>query len=110
VQNLQAGRAVLDFYGRSDVRLELPEAFALIDGRAFTQTLLMIHPDSVEADERRCNEVLARLAPNAAVIVGTPRPDRLPELQLGERKAYVVPISNRHIPEKWRDYAIAIYN
>lgn len=108
--NLAAGQAVLDFYGRSDVRLERCDDLHLMDGQTFTQTLLMIHPDSVEDDERRCNEVLARLPPNAQIVIGTPQPTRIRALQLGPRQPYVFSISNRHIPEKWRNYAIAILN
>ncbi|MBI1198286.1 MAG: hypothetical protein GC203_10525 [Phenylobacterium sp.] len=109
VRNLEAGRMVLDFYGRSDVRLELDDALSLLDGQTFTQTLVMIHPDSYEDDERRANAVLERLPAGAPVVVGTPRPEQLGGLRLGARTPHIARISNRHIPEKWRNYAMAIY-
>jgi hypothetical protein len=107
--NRRAAQMALDFYGRSDVRLHAfgEDVLRAVQGQAFWAVILMVHPGSEEADERRCNAVLARLAPGARVIVATPDPERLPRLQLGGRRMQgPYGIANRHIPEKWRNYAI----
>lgn len=106
--NLHVGRQVLDFYGRTDIQLEVEGAIRLLDGRRFSEVVLLIHPDSFEADERRCNEVLGRLAGSPSIIIGTPFPDRMGALQLGDRTPAMFGISNRHIPEQWRNYAVGV--
>jgi hypothetical protein len=107
-QNRRAAQMTLDFYGRSDVRLHDfgPEALAAISDTAFAALVLLVHPDTAAEDERRCNAVLAR-AGAVRVLVAIPDPSRLRNLNLGERK-FGGPwnISNRHIPEKWRNYAV----
>jgi len=106
--NLRVGQAVLDFHGRSDVRLALPDRFDMLDGRSFSQVALLIHPDSVEADERRCNEALRRMGASPSIIVATPFPERIGALDLGQRAVNTIGVSNRHIPEQWRNYAVSV--
>ena len=86
-QNRRAGQMTLDFSGCSDVQLREfgPEALAAISGTAFAAMVLLIHPDTADDDERRCNEVLARV--NAGRdIVATPDPVRMATLKLGGRR------------------------
>ena len=107
--NRQAGQMVLDFYGRSDVNLELfgDEALDRLAGARFWGLVLMIHPGDEAEDERRCNEVLSRIGAPGMMIVATPDPARLSNLALGGRVARnMMNISNRHIPEKWRGYSL----
>jgi hypothetical protein len=106
--NLQVGRQVLDFYGRTDIQLEPELAFPMLDDRRFSEVVLLIHPDSFEADERRANEVLGRLGAAPSIIIGTPLPERMSALNLDGRTPGMFSISNRHIPEQWRNYAIGI--
>lgn len=106
--NLKVGRMVLDFYGRLDVQLELPDRFDLVTRQAWDRVALLLHPDSLEADEARCNAILERLPQSVGVVVATPRPDRLSELRLGGRSLVTMSISNRHIPEEWRAYSIVV--
>lgn len=106
--NLKVGRTVLDFFGRLDTRLELPDSFDTIGDQIWDRAVLLLHPDSLEADEARCNAVLSRLPDSTGVIVGTPRPDRLERLRLGGRKVFNATIGNRHIPEEWRAYSVAV--
>ncbi|WP_156406081.1 M48 family metallopeptidase [Phenylobacterium sp. Root700] len=106
--NVQVGQQVLDFYGRLDVHLKSSDEFAVLNGHSFAKLVLLIHPDTVEADEQRCNAVLGRLGASTSVIVGTPRPDRIGLLNLGGRQPKILNISNRHIPEQWRDYSIGL--
>jgi hypothetical protein len=106
--NLAIGRVVLDFFGRADVRLELPDRLDLIGEGAWDWLTLLIHPDSVDADEARCNAILDRLPETVGVVVGTPRPDRLDALRLGGRRIASAGVSNRHVPEEWRQYTIAV--
>jgi hypothetical protein len=70
--------------------------------------VLLIHPGSFEADERRCNEVLAKLDNSPPLIIATPFPDRVSALSLGSRQVRMFGISNRHIPEIWRNYSVGI--
>jgi hypothetical protein len=107
-ENLQVGQAVLDFYGRPDVRLKLSDDLSVVEGRSFGQVVLLVHPDTVGEDERRCNEVLARIGATPSIIVGTPFPERLGALNLGQRQTNLINISNRHVPEQWRNYAIVV--
>lgn len=107
-ENLQVGQQVLDFYGRRDVELNLADGFAELEGRTFSQVLLLIHPSTFEADERRCNEVLGRLGGAASILVASPFPDRFGALNVGTRRINPFPISNRHIPEQWRNYTVAV--
>lgn len=109
--NRQAGQMVLDFYGRSDVNLELfgEDALDRLDGARFWTLVLMIHPGDEVEDERRCNEVLRRIGPPGMIIVATPDPARVSNLALGDRTVRnTIEISNRHIPEKWRNYALVM--
>ena len=106
--NLLVGQQVIDFYGRSDIQLETETSFSMLDQREFSEVVLLIHPDSVEEDERRCNDVLSRLAKVPSIILGTPRPERAGMLRLNGRQPNMFAISNRHIPEKWRDYSIGV--
>ncbi len=106
--NLRVGQQVLDFYGRRDVRLGLSDDLSDLDGPGFSQMVLLIHPDTAEADEARCNAALARLHVAPSIVVGTPFPERLGALNLGQRKINLFGISNRHIPEQWRDYTVAV--
>jgi hypothetical protein len=108
VENLQAGRQVLDFYGRSDVILQLSDDLAQLEGQTFSRVVLQIHPASVEADEARCNEVLRTLGPAPSVIIATPFPDRIGKLDFGGRKPVVVNVSNEHIPAEWHNYSIMV--
>ncbi len=109
--NQQVAQVVLDFYGRPDIRLLKFDEAALqeVDGRPFSNLVLVIHPDTAEEDERRCNEVLRRIGPCRTVVVMTPLPDRLDRLQMpGRWIAAKLTISNRHIPAVWHDYTVAI--
>jgi hypothetical protein len=91
---------------RADARFG-PEALAVVDGQRFSCVVLMVHPGSEEADEQRCNAVLRQLGPGGRVLVATPDPNRLGRLDLGGRRMQgPFGISNRHIPEKWRKYAL----
>lgn len=108
VQNQQVAQQVLDFYGRLDVLLSGPESLPSLEGCSFTVLALLLHPDSFEADEERCNEALARLAASPTVLIATPFPARLGNLKLGDRAARPINISNRHIPEAWREYSVAL--
>jgi hypothetical protein len=107
-ENLQVAQQVLDFYGRLDVRLSGAGDLDLLDGQTFSHLVLLIHPDTLEADEQRCNEALRRVAAAPTVLIGTPRPDRLSLLNLGGRVAKPMNISNRLIPEQWREYSVAM--
>ncbi len=106
--NLRVGQQVLDFYGRRDVTLGLSDDLSDLDGPGFSQVVLLIHPDTAEADEARCNAALARLRSAPSIIVGTPFPERIGALNLGQRKVNPFGISNRHIPEQWRNYTVAV--
>jgi hypothetical protein len=106
--NLRVGQAVLDFHGRLDVRLERSDDFAMLEQRSFSQVALLLHPDTFEADEQRCNIVLNRIGASPSIIVATPFPDRLESLDLGQRQIVSFCISNRHIPERWRNYSVAV--
>lgn len=108
LDNLRVGQQVLDFYGRRDVQLELSDDLSGLDGAGFSQVVLLIHPDTAEADEARCNAALARLRSAPSIIVGTPFPERIGALNLGSRKVNPFGISNRHIPEQWRNYTVAV--
>ncbi|MBP6878993.1 MAG: hypothetical protein KBC34_13290 [Phenylobacterium sp.] len=109
--NRRVAQMVLDFYGRADVQLRLcdDEALADLTGAAFTYLILIIHPDTASDDEHRCNEVLARIGPCPNVIIMTPLPERLAQLRLNGRSvATQIAISNRHVPEVWHQYTVAI--
>lgn len=106
--NVQIGRAVLDFHGRLDARLESPDRFDLADGRTFSQVVILIHPTTVEADERRARELLGRLNSAPSIVIGTPFPERIEELGLGQRPKSLTAVSNRHVPEEWRNYTVAV--
>jgi hypothetical protein len=106
--NLQVGQAVLDFHGRLDVRLHRSDDFAMLDRRSFSQVVLLLYPDTFEADQQRCNDVLSRIGAAPSIIVATPFPDRLGGLDLGQRRIVTFCISNRHIPVQWRNYSIAV--
>lgn len=105
--NLQVGRQVLDFYGRLDVELADASELGSLSGQTFSHLVLLLHPDTLEADEARCNQALAR-ARATSLVIGTPAPDRLSRLDLGGRSVKPMNISNRHIPERWRDYSVAV--
>jgi hypothetical protein len=110
--NRQAAQMTLDFFGRSDVDLhEFGEAVLdLVASSSFWGALMIIHPDSVEADEARCNAVLGRIGPVAMLIVATARPDRIAQIKTGGRKLQAtIPLSNRHIPAKWHDFTLFIF-
>jgi hypothetical protein len=112
-QNHRAAQMVLDFYGRSDVQLQLqtPQAIEALAGAQFWCLLLCLHPDTHEADLRRCNEVLRRIGPCQLVVIATADPDCVGDLELGARQVRnAIQISNRHIPEKWRRYTLFIAN
>lgn len=106
--NLQIGRAVMDFYGRLDVRLESPDRFDLVDGRTFSQLVLLIHPATAEADEQRARALIGRLESAPSIVIGTPFPERIDRLGLGERPKNLTAVSNRHVPEEWRNYTVAV--
>lgn len=110
VQNLMVGQQVLDFYGRLDVELKPATELASLAGQVFSHVVLLIHPDSMEADEQRARDAVGRLAAAPAIIVATPRPERIDVLGLSDRPKNIIPISNRHIPEIWRDYSIVMVN
>jgi hypothetical protein len=107
--NRQAAQMTLDFFGRSDVDLhEFGEAaLDLVAGSSFWAALLIVHPDSVEADEARCNAVLGRIGPVATLMIATARPDRIAQIETGSRAIKAtIPLSNRHIPAKWHDFTL----
>ena len=109
--NLHVAQMVLDFYGRADVNLRLFGEHALdeLTNAAFTYLVLIIHPDTADEDEHRCNEVLGRIGDCPNVVIMTPLPERLPRLQLdGKSIVSSIGISNRHIPEAWHSYTLAI--
>lgn len=109
--NRRAGQMALDFYGRSDValrRFDDPDAPGLLRN-VFGQVLICIHPDTTEADEARANEAIRRIAGAGSLMIATPFPDRLDRLQLGGRKIVnTMELANRHLPEAWRTYTVAI--
>ena len=107
-QNRQAAQMTLDFYGRSDAWLYSFGAAALetIQDAAFSAVLLMVNPGTEEADEQRCNEVLKRVRASR-IIVATSDPARISRLALDGFKMHgPIAISNRHISEKWHNYAL----
>lgn len=103
-ENLVVGQQVLDFYGRRDVQLGLGGDLSELSASGYSHLVFLIHPDTYRADEARCNVVLATVQNYQSIIVGTPFPDRIGSLNLGARKANPFGISNRHIPEQWRNY------
>ena len=107
-ENRQIARAVLDFHGRLDVQVETSDRFDLVRGRTFSQVVVLIHPDSVEADEARARELFGCLAATPSIIIGTPFPERLDQLGLGDRTRSLTAVSNRHVPEVWRNYNVAV--
>lgn len=109
--NLHAAQMVLDFYGRSDVQLGLCDEAALdqIKGANFDYLLLAIHAETTDEDERRCNEFLARVGTCPNVLIMTPFPQRIEHLQLnGKKVVSTITVSNRHLPEVWRNFTIFI--
>jgi len=109
--DLQTGQVVFDFYGRSDIQLRLGGAALLDDVRnqPFSYVIAEIHPASLEEDERCIEDFLSACGPTTDILIGTPDPGRLERLNLGGRKVVtLIPTGNRHIPEAWRDYAVAI--
>ena len=111
--NQKVGQMVLDFYGRSDVLLRrfvgVPES-TLLSG-AFGILLLCVHPDTAADDETRCNAVLRCICSVGTVLIATPYPDRLSNLDLGNRAIVsTVELANRHIPESWHRFVVAIAN
>jgi hypothetical protein len=55
--------------------------------------------------------VLNCIGAPGVVIVATPDPTRISNLALGGRTVRnTIEISNRHIPEKWRNYALVMLN
>lgn len=108
-QNRDAAQMVLDYYGRTDVHLDVfnDQSLAAIANEPFWGLLLIIGPDAPEDDELRCNEVLARLGGVKLVMIATAYPDRVSRLNLeGRKTSGVFPISNNHIPEKWRNFTL----
>lgn len=108
LENLQVGRQVLDFWGRSDVRLELGDNLDMLNGQAFSKIVFLIHPVTEADDVARCNAVLKRIAKAPELIVGTPFPERLADIDLGGRQITKFGVANRHIPELWHNYTIAV--
>lgn len=107
-QNHQVAQQVLDFFGRPDVRLETFGPTSAADGADFSRVVVLLHPDSFEADLERGKAMLARIQPAHSIIVATPHPERIPSFDLKGRSFLAFNISNRHIPEVWRDFSIAI--
>ena len=105
--DFQTAQMTLDFYGRTDVALMRSGVLPTYDARGVSQAVLQIHPDTVDADIERCNQAIARLGP-VPILVGTPFPDRIGALNLGSRKINTFQVSNRHIPEEWRNYAVVL--
>lgn len=111
--NRQAAQMTLDFFGRSDVDLHEfgDAALDLVANSSFWGALLIVHPDSVEADEARCNAVLGRIGPVSMLLVATARPDRIAQIETGDRQVKAtIPLSNRHIPAKWHEFTLFIFS
>ncbi|OXE35929.1 MAG: hypothetical protein CGW95_10870 [Phenylobacterium zucineum] len=109
--DLQTARVVFDFYGRSDIHLRKSDASLLDDiaSQSFSYVIAEIHPESLEEDERRIETFLAACDPTGDVLIGTPDPGRLEKLEFGNRRVVtLMPTGNRHIPEIWQNYAVAI--
>lgn len=108
--NLRVGQSVLDFYGRTDVRLQVldEDSLAAVDGQRFTNVVVEIHPDTAEADEARANAFLRRIGGCDCVVVASPFEARLSNLDLQGKTPNVSKNANRHLPEVWRDYAIVV--
>jgi hypothetical protein len=104
--NRRAGQMALDFYGRSDVRHSaFTEGIAAAAGQSFFTLVLLIHPGTEDEDLQRCNEALKRLGPAQRIVVALPDRARLADLDLeGRRMVGPIEISNRLIPEKWRQF------
>jgi hypothetical protein len=111
--NRHAAQMTLDFFGRTDVRLQLsgPAAVEQVAGARFWAVVVVIHPGTEDEDEARANELLARLGAPNRIFIATCAPERIGNLNLGTlavRNSFA--ISNRHIPEKWREFTVAIAN
>jgi len=111
VRDVEAGRMVLDFYGRTDVELVQhgPDLWRTLEGKALDFIVAQIHPKDVAGDEARCQEVLNRVGAGGTLLIATPEPERVAQMNLGARKVVAqVDLPNRHIPEAWRRYALVI--
>jgi hypothetical protein len=107
--NLQTSRQVADFYGRTDIELRLSDELNLFGGQAFDRAAILIWPDTAGADMARARIALDTLSDMPSVLVGTPFPDRVGELGFGDRPRVGFNISNRLIPEQWRDYSLFVF-
>ncbi len=59
----------------------------------------------MEAYEARA--LIGSLAAPPSIIIGTPYPERLGELGLGDRTHSLTSVSNNHVPEVWRKHHVA---
>jgi hypothetical protein len=110
-RDVEAGQMALDFWGRSDVTLrrQTPDLWREVGERAFDLIAIQIHPSDVAGDEARTQEALDHLAPAGAVLIATPAPERAGAFDLkGRRPIAQLDLSNRHLPEAWRRYALIL--
>jgi hypothetical protein len=111
VDNMHVGQMVIDFYGRTDIMLRQfdPQLLKDLSDVQFGCLVAIIHPGSWDADVARINQTLERFPNRCPVVLMTPSIERANEIAFaGYEGAVAIPLGNRHIPEEWREYSLAV--